>query len=112
MFSTIFTYSAPLDIGQFYCSNGTNPNEYCCPLLAHRISSTNYPSKTILLTNKSGYNLSLKGVNLEYGKWVKGYNLTCELQTNPLPNGRSEAFSSDDLSILFCDKQVNFIKKK
>ena len=90
-----FIYSAPLviqDIDNFYCSNGTNPNLYCCPLLAHRTSSS---SKSVILTNKSGYDMNLVAANLDYGQWIKGHNINCEPQTNPLANGQSEAFSSE-----------------
>jgi len=44
--------------------------------------------------NKSGYNINLKAFSLEHGQWVKGYNLSCEPQTDPLANGHSEVFSS------------------
>src|ERR1051325_686726 len=93
-----FIYSAPLviqDIDNFYCPNGTNPNLYCCPLLAHRTSSS---SKSVILTNKSGYKMNLVAANLENGQWIKGYNINCEPQTNPLTNGQSEAFSSSESS--------------
>ena len=96
--SPTFIYSAPLviqDIGNFYCPNGTNPNLYCCPLLAHRTSSS---SKSVILTNKSGYKMNLVAANLENGQWIKGYNINCEPQTNPLTNGQSEAFSSSESS--------------
>src|SRR5438128_449278 len=95
-----FTYSVPLivqDIGTFYCRNGTNPNLYCCPLLAHRMASQNpqyQHSLSIILNNKSGYNMTLTGANLENGHWINNSTINCEPQTDPLENGQSEAFAS------------------
>ncbi|KAF0556894.1 hypothetical protein F8M41_014624 [Gigaspora margarita] len=83
------------DIGPFFCRDGKDPNLYCCPLLSHRLSSKRDKyCVTIVLNNKSGYDITLAVANLENGEWVNDYNISCEPQTGPLPNMQSEAFSS------------------
>src|SRR5581483_5976742 len=91
IFSPTFTSDALQDIGELYCSDGTNTNLYCCPIMAHRINPSS--SKSINLINKSG-SMNLKFVSLKRGQWVKGHDFKCELQTNSLENGYSEVFSS------------------
>ncbi|RIA83805.1 hypothetical protein C1645_742787 [Glomus cerebriforme] len=73
----------------------TKPNLYCCPILARRKYSI---SASIILMNKSGYNMNLAVANLENGFWVNGYKLNCEPRTWLLKNGQSDAFSSAALS--------------
>ncbi|CAG8679887.1 626_t:CDS:1 [Cetraspora pellucida] len=83
------------DIGTFFCRDGKDPNLYCCPLLSHRLSSQHDKRcVTIVLNNKSGYDITLAVANLENGEWVNDYNISCEPQTEPLANKKSQAFSS------------------
>ncbi|RIA83804.1 hypothetical protein C1645_785410 [Glomus cerebriforme] len=95
VFLLTFTYSIPVieqDIGRFYCRNETNPNLRCCPVLALRKNFQN--SISIILINKSGYNMNLAVASLENGYWVNSFNIKCEPQTDPLKNDQSEVFSS------------------
>ncbi|CAB4478479.1 uncharacterized protein OCT59_027281 [Rhizophagus irregularis] len=104
------TYSVPYDTvenidydiikgqdNEFFCPN--NSNVICCPLLAHRVASENHSRcATIILVNKSGYNLTLETVNLEDGRWVtmEDYGRVIDVNCEPrsILNGESEAIST------------------
>lgn len=110
VFLSTFTYSAPYNnttehdneydiIGQndnFICLSESSL--FCCPQLAHRVASK-YHSRcaSIVLINKSGYNMALDIINLEDGRWVTsddydGIDINCE--PHSLLNDESEAISS------------------
>ena len=70
----------------------------CCPILAHRIASKHHSRcASIILNNKSGYNIRLVSAILKDGRWVTSndnpYGIDCSPWTN-LANGGSEVFSS------------------
>ncbi|RIA86945.1 hypothetical protein C1645_778420 [Glomus cerebriforme] len=113
VFLSTSTYSAPHDTidtiehdlniieeqdMNFFCQDGTSTS--CCPPLAHRVASKHHSRcASIILNNKSGYNMSLSTINLEDGRWVTskddddGYiEINCE--PHSLLNGESEAMSS------------------
>jgi len=83
--------------GPFFCQNGTSLT--CCPLLAHRIASEHHSRcASIMLNNKSGYNIRLVVSSLEDGRWVTSddsgdIDVDCSPRTD-LANGESEVFSS------------------
>jgi hypothetical protein len=105
-----FTYSVPSDTfehidydiikgqdNEFFCPNGSNI--ICCPLLAHRVATENHSRcASIILVNKSGYNLTLETVNLEDGRWItmNDYGQIIDINCEPhsILNGESEAISS------------------
>src|SRR6266480_4824879 len=83
----------------FYCKNGTS--QLCCSQLAHRVSSDNHSRcASIVLTNDSGYNMTLVAKNLEDGRWItsddygggNGININC--QPRSLLVNESETISS------------------
>ncbi|CAG8646203.1 9056_t:CDS:2 [Paraglomus brasilianum] len=80
-----------------FCQNGTSLT--CCPLLAHRIASEHHSRcASIVLNNKSGYNIRLVVSRLEDGRWVTSddsgdIDIDCSPRTD-LANGESEVFSS------------------
>lgn len=104
-----FTYSVPYDTvehidydiikgqdNEFLCPKS---NVICCPLLAHRVASENHSRcATIILVNKSGYNLTLETVNLEDGRWItmEDYGRVIDVNCEPhsILNGESEAIST------------------
>ncbi|CAG8649399.1 5004_t:CDS:2, partial [Paraglomus brasilianum] len=71
----------------------------CCPILAHRIASEHHSRcASIILNNKSGYNIRLVVSSLEDGRWVTSddsgdIDIDCSPRTD-LANGESEVFSS------------------
>ncbi|CAB4374947.1 hypothetical protein RhiirA1_446798 [Rhizophagus irregularis] len=80
----------------FICLSGSNIA--CCPQLAHHVASK-YHSRcaSIVLINKSGYNMVLDIINLEDGRWVTSddyddIDINCE--PHSLLNDESEAISS------------------
>jgi hypothetical protein len=89
------TYSA----GSFYCQSGSSQS--CCVQLAHRVSN-DYNSRcaSIILTNNSGYSMTLEVGNLEDGRWLtsedysgeNGININCE--PHSLGDDESETISS------------------
>jgi hypothetical protein len=84
----------------FYCQDGTS--ESCCSQLAHRISDAHLSHcASIVLTNNSGYNMTLEVVNLEDGRWLKSEdygvnnnNISINCEPRPLPDNDSETISS------------------
>ncbi|CAG8466676.1 2614_t:CDS:2 [Paraglomus occultum] len=83
--------------GPFLC-HGTNAT--CCPLLAHKIASEHSSRcASIILDNKSGYNVSLVVASLEDGRWVTSddsgdVDIDCSPRTGRLANGELEVLSS------------------
>src|SRR5438552_7467849 len=97
VFLTTYTYTTPIieqGIGSFYCRNKTNI--FCCPLLAHRaaVNDVDSVAASIVLTNKSGYRITLVAASLEKGSWLSSDHINCEPPTVPLENGQSEVFSA------------------
>ncbi|CAB4383906.1 unnamed protein product [Rhizophagus irregularis] len=103
--SPTFTYSAndiiKYDISgsSFYCQDGTSRS--CCSQLAHRVSSDHHSRcASIVLTNKSGYNMDLVAKNLEDGRWltsedyVGGNSVNINCEPHSLLDNESETISS------------------
>ncbi|CAB4407852.1 unnamed protein product [Rhizophagus irregularis] len=95
--SPTFTHSA--DNSTFSCQDGTSQS--CCSQLAHRVSSEhNSRCASIVLTNKSGYNMDSTNKNLEDGRWListdyfgaNSVNITCE--PHSFLDNESETISS------------------
>ena len=92
------TYSATDE--SFYCQTpGTSSD--CCFQLAHRVSTGhNSHRASIVLTNNSGYNMTLGVKNLEDGRWVTsedygGNNsIIIDCQPRSLLDNESETISS------------------
>src|SRR5688572_17084885 len=75
----------------FYCQDGTS--QICCSQLAHKVSSDNHSKcASIVITNNSGYNMTLVAQNLEEGRWITtkdygggGNNININCQPRSLP---------------------------
>jgi len=98
VFSSKFTYSVPLiERDDTLSCQGTN--EICCPFLAHQVASQhNSRCASIILINKSGYNMTLNGF-LEDGNWLtpqkyKNINRDCGPQASNLETNQSVILSS------------------
>ncbi|CAI2187291.1 7204_t:CDS:1, partial [Funneliformis geosporum] len=74
--------------------------ESCCAYIAKKIANKNHERvATIVIVNKSGYNITPLPVKLEKGRFVthddhENIDINCEPQTEPLTNGQNETFSS------------------
>src|SRR5205814_1859369 len=73
----------------------------CCSQLAHQVSSNNHTRRaSIILTNNSGYNMTLPAQNLEEGRWItsKDYDGDSSININCHPRSlivnESETISS------------------
>src|SRR5437763_111693 len=83
----------------FYCQDGTS--QLCCSQLAHRVSNDNHSrSASIVLTNNSGYNMTLVAQNLEEGRWItsKDYGGGNSININCQPRSLLLVYESETIS--------------